>query len=192
MVLDISTLRTNDRDDECIGLNLKHFFINFRYILTFMKEAILENLVDDDPQEAMEDYGAKVLKFFNYLQRMFDENKQLRQRVAEQGEKIAKLEGALEEQKKNDDWSSRVTYDGVVEQIAACEDAKERDEARKLIEPLLKRAQVTLFRRDIKRRVKELNDEQGNGGSTFNNYGSYTEVHAGGVNINNKKEDAGH
>ena len=40
--------------------------------------------------------------------------------------------------------------------------------------------------------LKELNEEQGSGGSTFNNYGTYTEVHAGGVNINNKKEDAGH
>lgn len=192
MVLDISTLRTNDRDDECIGLNLKYLFINYIYFYDIMKEVVLENLEADEPQETMEEYGSKVMKFFDFLQRMFDENKQLRQRVAAQDEKIAKLEGALEEQKKNDDWSSRVTYDGVVEQIAACEDAKERDEARKLIEPLLKQAQVKLFRRDIKRRVKELNEEQGNGGSTFNNYGSYTEVHAGGVNINNKKEDAGH
>ena len=95
---------------------------------------------------------------------MLAENEQLRQRAAEQDETIARLEEALEQQKKNDEWSSRVTYEGMVEQIAACEDAKERDEARKLIEPLLKRAQVTQFRKDIKKRVKELNEEGMNDG----------------------------
>ncbi len=68
------------------------------------------------------------------------------------------MEETLEQRKKEDEWSSRVTYEGVVEQITACEDAKERAEARKLIEPLLKQAQVKQFRRDIKKRVKELNE----------------------------------
>ena len=144
----------------------------------------------DAPLQSLRDFTAKCLNYLNGVQQLIAENKLLRQRAAKQDEKIAKLEKELEEQKKkDDDWSSRVTYEAVVEQIAACEDAKERDEARKLIEPLLKRAQVTLFRKDIKKRVKELNEE--NVGGTFNNYGSYTEVHAGGININNKK-DAGH
>ena len=75
---------------------------------------------------------------------------------------------------KKDEWSSRVTYENVVEQIAACEDAKERDEGRKLIEPLLKKSQVTSFRRDIKKRVKELNEDSG---ATINNYGTYNDIH---------------
>ena len=61
----------------------------------------------------------------------------------------------------NDGWTDRVTYDNMVEQIAACEDTKERDEARKLIEPLLKRSTVTKFRRDIRNRAKELNEGNG-------------------------------
>lgn len=73
------------------------------------------------------------------------------------------LKEELDALKRNDDeWGSRVTYDNMVEQIAACEDTKERDEARKLIEPLLKRSTVTKFRRDIRNRAKELNGEGAN------------------------------
>lgn len=72
------------------------------------------------------------------------------------------LKAELEALKKYDDeWGSRVTYDNMVEQIAACEDTKERDEARKLIEPLLKRSTVARFRRDIRNRAKELNEGNG-------------------------------
>jgi len=142
------------------------------------------------PLREMKDLTAQWVKYFNGIQQVLDENDRLRQQLSEQDEKIAKLEEALEQQKKGEEWASRVTYDGVVEQIAACEDAKERDEARKLIEPLLKKAQVTQFRRDIKKRVKELN-EDGAGSVNFNNYGTYNEVQSGGININNK-HDAGH
>ena len=124
-----------------------------------MKEEIFEKTGADDPLKALKEFGAQWTNFFNGVQQVVAEIEQLRQRVAKQDETIMKLEEALEQQKKGDEWASRVTYEGVVEQIAACEDAKERDEARKLIEPLLKRGQVTQFRRDIKRRVKELNEE---------------------------------
>lgn len=110
-------------------------------------------------QQALKDFGAQWMIFFSGVQQLVAENEQLRKQAAEQEEKIAKLEEALEQRKKDEEWASRVTYEGMVEQIAACEDAKERDEARKLIEPLLKRAQVTQFRRDIKKRVKELNED---------------------------------
>ena len=154
-----------------------------------MKEVIFDKMGTDDDFQSLKEFVEQQLAIFRNLQRLLADNEQLRQQVAEQDKVIRKLEEALEQQKKSDEWASRVTYEGVVEQIAACEDAKERDEARKLIEPLLKKIQVTQFRRDIKKRVKELNEE--NGGSTFNNYGTYTEVHSGGININNKK-DAGH
>ena len=151
-----------------------------------MENKIFDKMGADNPLQSVKDFGAQLMNFLRSVQQAQDENEQLRQRVAQQDETIVKLEEALEQQKKSDEWASRVTYEGLVEQIAACEDAKERDEARKLIEPLLKLNQVRQFRRDIKKRVKELNEE--NGGSTFNNYGTYTEVHAGGVNVNNRKD----
>ena len=116
----------------------------------------------DGPYQHLKEFGEQWMNYFRGVQQVMAENEQLRQRVAEQDEKIAKLEEALEQQKKSDEWSSRVTYEGVVEQIAACEDAKERDEARKLIEPLLKRGQAKQFRKDIKKRVKELDEESAN------------------------------
>ena len=168
-----------------------------------MEVTILDKVETDDSLQALEDFEAHWMNYFHGMHQVRDDNKQMRrllveqnekikklEEALEQNEKIKKLEEALEQRKKEDEWSSRVTYEGVVEQIAACEDAKERDEARKLIEPLLKKAQVTQFRRDIKKRVKELNEDSA-GGVNFNNYGTYTEVHSGGININNKK-DAGH
>lgn len=155
-----------------------------------MEVTILDKVETDDSLQALENFEAHWMNYFHGMHQVRDDNKQMRRLLVEQNEKIKKLEEALEQRKKEDEWSSRVTYEGVVEQIAACEDAKERDEARKLIEPLLKKAQVTQFRRDIKKRVKELNEDSA-GGVNFNNYGTYTEVHSGGININNKK-DAGH
>ena len=71
------------------------------------------------------------------------------------------MEARMEEMKQKDEWAKRVTYEAVVEQIAACEDAKERDEARKLIEPLLKRDMARKFRKDIKDKVKEMGEGSG-------------------------------
>ena len=64
------------------------------------------------------------------------------------------------EQMRHDLWSSRVTYENVVELIASYEDASQRDEARKLIEPLLKKEQVRQLRRDIRLKVKELEEAE--------------------------------
>lgn len=104
-------------------------------------------------------FTAKWLKYLSTIQEVLQENEQLKQRLEALTSENAALTETLEQWKKGDEWSIRVTYENVVEQIAACEDPKERDEARKLIEPLLKKGQVTQFRRDIKKRVKELNDE---------------------------------
>lgn len=89
----------------------------------------------------------------------------------------------------NDGWTDRVTYDNMVEQIASYEDPAQRDEARKLVEPMLKKNMVRKLRADIKRKVNELNG--GEGGRTFNNYGTYNEVQAGGTNITNNRKDGG-
>ena len=139
----------------------------------------------DDPLQETKDFGKRLANYFAKVHQIMDEYDCLLQRVATLEAEKARLEDTVEQLKKDDEWTSRVTYENVVEQIASNEDASKRDDARKVFEPLLKRSQVTQLRRDIKRRVKELNDESG---STFNNYGTYTEVHSGGININNKKD----
>lgn len=141
----------------------------------------------DDPLQETKDFGKRLANYFAKVHQIMDEYDCLLQRVATLEAEKARLEDTVEQLKKDDEWTSRVTYENVVEQIASNEDASKRDDARKVFEPLLKRSQVTQLRRDIKRRVKELNEESG---STFNNYGTYTEVHSGGININNKKDES--
>ena len=143
----------------------------------------------DDPLQETKDFGKRLANYFAKVHQIMDEYDCLLQRVATLEAEKARLEVKVEQLqlKKDDEWTSRVTYENVVEQIASNEDASKRDDARKVFEPLLKRSQVTQLRRDIKRRVKELNEESG---STFNNYGTYTEVHSGGININNKKDES--
>lgn len=92
------------------------------------------------------------------MKRQLDE---IKNREKEWEKEKKEMEANMEAMNKKDEWAERVTYEAVVEQIAACEDAKERDEARKLIEPLLSKIMATTFRKDIRRRVKELNEGGG-------------------------------
>ena len=147
-------------------------------------ENIIFNHEGAEADQAIEDFMEKWGNFFGQVKKVVDEHRSLQQQVAQLEEERSQLMA-----KRNDEWSSRVTYENVVDQIASNEDPAQRDQSRKLIEPLLKKSMVTQFRKDIKKRVKELNEESGN---TFNNYGTYTEVHPGGININNNKENAGH
>ena len=86
----------------------------------------------------------------------------------------------------NDGWNDRVTFENVVEQIASNEDPALRDEGRKIFEPMLKKEMARKLRAAIKHKVKEMN--VGDGGRTFNNYGTYNEVQSGGMNINNRQD----
>ena len=61
--------------------------------------------------------------------------------------------------KLNDGWSDRVTFENVVEQIASNEDPAQRDEARKIFEPMLKKEMARKLRAEIKRKVKEMIEE---------------------------------
>ena len=90
-------------------------------------------------------------------------------------------ERLLREQQKNGSWASRVTYENVVELIAQNEDPAVRDETRKVFEPLLKKEQVRMLRRDVKKKVKEWEASDGFEPRTLNNYG--TVVQAGGINV---------
>ena len=123
-----------------------------------MTEAINQE-IEEEPLEKMKDLTVQLAKYFNEIQQIFAENERLQQRVATLESENAALTDTLEQRKNNDEWSNRVTYDNVVDQIASLEDASKRDDARRMFEALLKKSQVTQFRRDIKHRVKELNEE---------------------------------
>jgi hypothetical protein len=112
-----------------------------------------------DPLQVTKAFVAKWMMCFSTIQEVLEENERLQQRVAALETENAALTETLEQWKSNDEWSNRVTYDNVVDQIASLEDASKRDDARRMFEPLLKKSQVTQFRKDIKRRVKELNDD---------------------------------
>jgi hypothetical protein len=107
----------------------------------------------------MKDLTAQWSNYFYKIQQILDENEQLRQRVAALESENTALTDTIKQWKSNDEWSNRVTYENVVDQIASLEDASKRDDARRMFEALLKKSQVTQFRRDIKKRVKELNEE---------------------------------
>ena len=123
-----------------------------------------------------------VIHYFTDTVELCDRVRELTRRLAALETENASMKAQL-----SDGWTGRVTYENMVEQIAACEDASERDEARKLIEPMLKRDMVRKFREDIKRKVKEMNGEEGSKDKgqkvTFNNYGTYNEVQPGGTNV---------
>ena len=126
-----------------------------------MTETINQQM-EEDPlqnQQQMKVLTAQWAKYFNGIQQILDENERLQQRVAALESENAALTETLEQWKNNDEWSNRVTYDNVVDQIASLEDASKRDDARRMFEPLLKKGQANQFRKDIKRRVKELNEE---------------------------------
>ena len=113
----------------------------------------------EDPLEEARAFVAKWMTHFGTIQQVLEENAQLKERVAALEAENAVLTDTLEQWKSNDEWSNRVTYDSVIDQIASLEDASKRDDARRMFEPLLKKGQANQFRKDIKRRVKELNEE---------------------------------
>lgn len=160
---------------------MKDFWVKFANYINGVQEILAENELLHKRVENLEDSFAQSEEKNAKLE---NENSQLKSENARLANENSKLEVAYENL-KNDPWTSRVTYENTVDQIASFEDASKRDDARKVIEPMLKKSQVAQLRRDIKKRVKELNEESGN---TFNNYGIYNEVQSGGININNMKD----
>ena len=120
---------------------------------------LINQKLEAEPLEKLKDFTAQWANYFNGVQLVLEENKQLRQRVATLESENEALTDTINQWKSNDEWSSRVTYANVVDQIASLEDASKRDDARRMIEGLLRKGQVAQFRRDIKHRVKELNEE---------------------------------
>ena len=117
-----------------------------------MEDFIIKNEGED---------SLKVVRIFSQsVQSLIVDYEDMTARLEKSELRIKELEQENErlqsEQLRHDLWSSRVTYENVVELIASYEDASQRDEARKLIEPLLKKDQVRQLRRDIKLKMKEL------------------------------------
>ena len=108
-------------------------------------------------------------------------------RVVELQRRVAALEAENEglRAQVNDGWTNRVTYENMVEKIAGYEDASERDNARNLIEPMLRRDMARKFREDIRSKMREMYGEEADGARTFNNYGTYNEVQRGGKSVVN-------
>ena len=130
----------------------KHFIIH-NLISNKMDNNYLTKPEGGDPLN----FARQVLQSFQNLMVNYDDMAaRLEQSEARNRELEQENERLLGEQQKNGSWASRVTYENVVELIASYEDASQRDEARKLIEPLLKKEQVRQLRRDIKKKMKEL------------------------------------
>ena len=121
-----------------------------------MEDFIIKNEGED---------SLKVVRIFSQsVQSLIVDYEDMTARLEQSELRIKELEQENErlqsEQLRHDLWSSRVTYENVVELIASYEDASQRDEARKLIEPLLKKEQVRQLRRDIRLKVKELEEAE--------------------------------
>ena len=91
---------------------------NYFYTFIIMAEAINQH-VEEEPQKDLKDLTAQWAKYFNGIQQMLDENERLRQRVAALEKENAALTDTINQWKNNDEWSNRVTYDNVVDQIAS-------------------------------------------------------------------------
>lgn len=108
-----------------------------------MDEMMMMNQGNEDPFQDVNAFAVKLMMCMNAFQQVQEENEQLRQRVAALESENAALTETVEQWKKGDEWSNRVTYDNVVDQIASLEDASKRDDARRMFEPLLKKNMAT-------------------------------------------------
>jgi len=133
-------------------------------------------------EEALEQVKAERDLLESDLNAQREEIKRMQEEYQQQEQEILRLKKEAE-MLRNDPWSSRVTYENVVELIAGNEDPAQRDIARKVFEPLLKREQVRQLRRDVKKKVKEMELADGPDIRTFNNYGTYNELKSGELNL---------
>ena len=100
-----------------------------------MKETSI-NLEGESPLKIARIFSQSINSLIVDYEDMAAKLEQAELRVKELEQENERLRG---EQMRQDLWSSRVTYENVVELIASYEDASQRDEARKLLEPLLKK-----------------------------------------------------
>ena len=118
------------------------------------------------PVEEAVAVAGQLSKLLNGFDELRDENEKLKEdnrakdaKIDEQQETIDRLQEELEQSRKGDEWAQRVTFDAVVDEIASDEDAAQRDLHRRFIELLLPQKLVKVLRRAVKKRVKEINEE---------------------------------
>ena len=90
-----------------------------------------ETMMNQGGEASLQDVKAFVaqwMKCLSDMQQALEENEQLRQRVAALESENAALTETVEQWKKSDEWSNRVTYDNVVDQIASLEDTSKNDQ----------------------------------------------------------------
>lgn len=157
-------------DPREMGTRLKELIRSLTVSIETMQEELRQGWIDiDELKESLRQKEQQLDRLTEEMRLKDLETASLKQRL---------------EALQNDPWRSRITYENVVELIASNEDTAQRDISRRLFEMLLKRDQVLQLRRDVKRKVKELQESEGSDGRTFNNYGTYNEVQPGGVNFN--------
>ncbi len=115
-----------------------------------------ENIINHEGEDPLNFAKQFLQSFQNLMVNYEDMAARLEQSEARNRELELENGRLLSEQQKNGLWASRVTYENVVELIAQNEDPAVRDETRKVFEPLLKKEQVRQLRRDVKKKVKEL------------------------------------
>ena len=131
----------------------------------------------EDPLQDQMSLVSKLRNCCDLAEVLVVENEMLRKKNKE-------LEELLANSVPRDFFNSNVTYEYVVEGLAACE-SNQRSTIRLFFETYIPGNKHRRFRADINKKVKELEAAEKAESNTFNNYG--TDVADGGTQVNNLK-----
>ena len=164
-----------------------------------MEETIFDKGGADDNLQALEDFAERGLKFLRYVQQLMSDNEQLRQRVAEQDEKIKKqaetvnqlteknaaLEMKLSEMTKlSGDVAKKSSQEGLLKAVRTFvnKSKHKRIEKRTAVKELLlelANANSIVFPEDLATTIDALDDEQSEA-KVVNVTGNYNDIHNNG------------
>ena len=164
-----------------------------------MEITILDKVGADTPLQALRDFGAQWMNYFSGVQRVLDDNMQLRQQVAEQNEKIEKhvetvnqlteknaaLEMKLSEMTKlSGDVAKKSSQEGLQRAVRTFvnKSKHKRIEKRTAVKELLlelANANSIVFPEDLAATIDALDDEQSEA-KVVNVTGNYNDIHDNG------------
>ena len=164
-----------------------------------MEITILDKVGADTPLQALRDFGAQWMNYFSGVQRVLDDNMQLRQQVAEQNEKIEKhvetvnqlteknavLEMKLSEMTKlSGDVAKTSSQEGLQRAVRTFvnKSKHKRIEKRTAVKELLlvlANANSIVFPEDLAATIDALDDEQSEA-KVVNVTGNYNDIHDNG------------
>ena len=164
-----------------------------------MEETIFDKGGADDNLQALEDFAERGLKFLRYVQQLMSDNEQLRQRVAEQDEKIKKqaetvnqlteknaaLEMKLSEMTKlSGDVAKKSSQEGLLKAVRTFvnKSKHKRIEKRMAVKEMLlelANANSIVFPEDLATTIDALDDEQSEA-KVVNVTGNYNDIHNNG------------